>query len=160
MPTREELKQLQSLPLEIKIMKTQQRIREWVEYYGVDGVHVSFSGGKDSTVLLQLSRQLYPNIKAVFSDTGLEFPEIREFVKTIYNVDWIKPKKIFREIIIEKGYPMFSKEIAETIWYARKLTGGETTYQRRSELLGKRRYTKGWNLHTNKLQEKETARGF
>ena len=52
MPTRNELTQLQSLPLELKVMRTQQRIREWVQYYGVDGVYVSFSGGKDSTVLL------------------------------------------------------------------------------------------------------------
>lgn len=124
MPTREELKQLQSLPLDIKIMKTQQRIREWVNYYGVDGVYVSFSGGKDSTLLLHLVRQLYPQVKAVFSDTGLEFPEIREFVKTIDNVDWIKPKKTFKQIILEKGYPLFSKEIAETIWFARKIVGG------------------------------------
>ena len=34
MPTRNELTQLQSLPLELKIMRTQQRIREWVQYYG------------------------------------------------------------------------------------------------------------------------------
>lgn len=45
MPTRNELTQLQSLPLELKVMRTQQRIREWVQYYGVDGVYVSFSGG-------------------------------------------------------------------------------------------------------------------
>lgn len=29
MPTRNELTQLQSLPLELKVMRTQQRIREW-----------------------------------------------------------------------------------------------------------------------------------
>lgn len=30
MPTRNELTQLQSLPIELKVMRTQQRIREWV----------------------------------------------------------------------------------------------------------------------------------
>ena len=160
MPSRDELRLLQALPLELKIEKTKARIREWVNYYGVDGVYVSFSGGKDSTVLLHLVRQLYPNIKAVFSDTGLEFPEIREFVKTIDNVDWIKPKKTFKQIILEKGYPLFSKEIAETIWFARKIVGGGATLSHRNELNGKRRFTNDWNLPTNELQKKKIARGF
>ena len=115
---------LQALPLDLKIMRTQQRIREWVQYYGTDGVCVSFSGGKDSTVLLHLARQIYPNIKAVFSDTGLEYPEIRNFVKCIDNVDWVKPKQSFHQIILECGYPLFSKEISEAIRYARKIVGG------------------------------------
>ena len=75
--TMSELRQLQALPLDLKIKKTELRIREWVDYWGVDGVYVSFSGGKDSTVLLDICRRLYPGIVAVFSDTGLEFPEIR-----------------------------------------------------------------------------------
>ena len=112
---------LQALPLELKVMKTQQRIREWVQYYGENGVAVSFSGGKDSTVLLHLVRKLYPNVRAVFSDTGLEYPEIREFVKSIPNVDWVKPKQTFREITIEHGYPLFSKEVAATqLFYSEK----------------------------------------
>ena len=44
------------------------------------------SGGKDSTVLLDLARRIYPDIPAVFIDTGLEYPELRDFVKTIPNV--------------------------------------------------------------------------
>lgn len=123
MRTKEDLKMLQALPLEIKILKTQQRIREWVQFYGEDGVVVSFSGGKDSTVLLHLVRSLYPNVRAVFSDTGLEFPEIRNFVKTFDNVDWVRPKMTFGEIVTKYGYPLFSKEISNTIWYARKIRG-------------------------------------
>ena len=124
MPTRDELKLLQALPLELKIEKTKARIREWVNYYGMDGVYVSFSGGKDSTVLLDVARSIYPNLKAVFSDTGLEYPEIRNFVKQFGNVDWVKPKRTFREIVIKRGYPVFGKEIAESIWFARKIVGG------------------------------------
>lgn len=95
MPTLDELKLLQALPLELKIAKTKARIKEWVDFYGVEGVYVSFSGGKDSTVLLYIARSMYPNIKAVFSDTGLELPSIRSFVKTYENVDWLKPKLTF-----------------------------------------------------------------
>ena len=51
MPTKDELKMLQSLPLEVKVLKTQQRIREWVTHFGTDGVYVSFSGGKDISVI-------------------------------------------------------------------------------------------------------------
>ena len=150
MPSQEELVMLQSLPLEIKQMKSLARIKEWIDYYGEDNVCVAFSGGKDSTVLLHLVRKLYPNVRAVFSDTGLEYPEIREFVKSVPNVDWVKPKQTFREITIEHGYPLFSKEVAETIRYARKIKGGgdnlffqrkttwKETIHKRKELLYKR----------------------
>lgn len=40
-----ELQMLQALPLAVKVQKTKQRIREWVDYFGLDGVYVSFSGG-------------------------------------------------------------------------------------------------------------------
>jgi 3'-phosphoadenosine 5'-phosphosulfate sulfotransferase (PAPS reductase)/FAD synthetase len=113
-----ELKQMQSLPLEIKIIKTQLRIKEWYEHW--DGqVYVSFSGGKDSTVLLKLVRELYPDVPAVFADTGLEYPEIRDFVRTFNNVVWLKPKMTFNKVIEMYGYPVFSKDVSGTIRYAR-----------------------------------------
>lgn len=119
MPTRDELKMLQSLPLEIKVAKTQQRIREWVDYFGVDGVYVSFSGGKDSTVLLHIVRELYPSVEAVFVDTGLEYPEIRQFAKSFDNVTVLRPKMRFDEVIKTYGYPIISKSVARKIHDAR-----------------------------------------
>lgn len=114
-----DLHQRQSLPLEAKTKLTKERIREWVDEFGEDGVYVSFSGGKDSTVLLHLARSIYPNLKAVFIDTGLEYPEIREFVKTFDNVDWIKPKMNFKKVIMDYGYPFISKEVSDCVDGAR-----------------------------------------
>lgn len=99
---------------------TKSRIRDWINAYGEDGVYVSFSGGKDSTVLLDLVRQDYPNIPAVFVDTGLEYPEIRKFVKTFDNVEWLKPKMTFKQVIAKYGYPFISKEVSECVQGARK----------------------------------------
>ena len=115
-----ELQQMQALPLSLKIRLTQQRLREWVNAFGVDGVYVSFSGGKDSTVLLTIARQMYPEIKAVFVDTGLEYPEIRQFVKTWENVEWLKPKKTFKQVINDYGYPFIGKEVSECVCGARR----------------------------------------
>lgn len=114
-----ELQQMQSVPLNIKIMLTRDRIRAWYEHWH-GNVYVSFSGGKDSTVLLHIARELYPDITAVFIDTGLEYPEIRQFVKSFENVEIIKPEKTFFEVVAEYGYPVFGKEVAKTIYYARK----------------------------------------
>lgn len=66
MPTREDLQILQAQDLELKVMLTKQRIREWVTEFSTQGVYVSFSGGKDSTVLLHLVRSIYPDVEAVF----------------------------------------------------------------------------------------------
>ena len=120
MRTMQDLQQLQGLPLSLKIRMTKERIRQWINEYGEDGVYVSFSGGKDSTVLLHLVREDYPNVKAVFVDTGLEFPEIRQFVKTFDNVEWLKPKMGFKQVIQKYGYPFISKEVSECVYGARK----------------------------------------
>ncbi len=104
------LKIRQAMPLEDKIRFTERRINEWIREFGEDGVYVSFSGGKDSTVLLDIVRNLYPTVEAVYVDTGLEYPEIRQFVKTFENVTLLRPKKSFKEIIGEYGYPIISKE--------------------------------------------------
>ena len=117
--TMEYLKELQSYPLEIKISLTKQRIREWVHRYGVDGVYISFSGGKDSTVLLHIVREMYPDVPAVFADTGLEYPEIRSFVRNFDNVIWLKPKMTFRQVIEKYGYPFISKEVSQNVWEVR-----------------------------------------
>lgn len=117
--TIQELQMLQALPLDVKVRKTQQRIREWYEHWNGE-VYISFSGGKDSTVLLHIAREMYPDIQAVFVDTGLEYPEIREFVKTFDNVVWLKPKMNFKQVCKTYGYPFISKEVSECVPQAKK----------------------------------------
>lgn len=117
------------MPLAEKVRRTETLIREWVDEYGLDGVYVSFSGGKDSTVLLDIARNLYPEIPAVFIDTGLEYPEIREFVRSYDNVDWLKPKMTFPQVIKKYGYPFISKEVSECVKGARVYLKDGTKYK-------------------------------
>ena len=121
--TSDELKEMQSWGLEKKIQVTKARIIEW--YENNDGkVYISFSGGKDSTVLLHISRSIYPDIQAVFIDTGLEYPEVREFALSQENVIRLKPEKNFRKVLEEYGYPLISKDVSQQIYEARSCPGG------------------------------------
>lgn len=115
----DELRMLQALPLELKVAKTKLRIREWVNEFGVEGVYVAFSGGKDSTVLLHIVRELYPHVEAVFVNTGLEYPEIQRFVKSFDNVTILRPKMRFDEVIKNFGYPIISKDVAQAVFDSR-----------------------------------------
>lgn len=109
-----QLKQLQELPLGIKIEKSKLRIREWYEHHQGE-VYVSFSGGKDSTVLLHLVRSIYSEVPAMFVDTGLEYPSIKEFVRNTENVEIVRPIMNFREVLQKHGYPVVSKKTARMI---------------------------------------------
>lgn len=98
----------------LKILRKESRkiIRECIKQ-GFDGV--SFSGGKDSLVLLTLAREIDPNIKGYFINTGAEDPSILKFVKNTPNVKWLYPKKNIKNIIKYYGYPIFNKEVSQHI---------------------------------------------
>ncbi len=114
------LRQRQSLPLEAKIVFSQERIREF--YKELEGnVYVAFSGGKDSTVLLSLVRDLYPQVPAVFNNTGQDFPEMRKFVNQTPNVIKLKPIMPFKQVITEYGWPVLSKKTASALSHLQKL---------------------------------------
>lgn len=155
--TREELKTLQALPLDVKIAKTQQRIREWVKAFTPDGCYVAFSGGKDSTVLLHLVRKMYPQIEAVFVNTGLEYPEIQKFAKSFENVTVLTPKKNFKQVITEYGYPVLSKDISSVIGEvtrAKKQGRDYTKLQRWQRIQGEYRDLKTGEISKYNLPEK------
>ena len=141
------LKTLQGYTLAGKIAHTQRKIAEWYEFYH-GNVYVSFSGGKDSLVLLHLARSMFPDIEAVFSDTGLEFPEIRDFVKTIENVTWVKPKLSFKQVLEKYGYPVISKEQA---CYIDQYRNTKSEYLKSVRFNGKEGYK---NKGVGKISEK------
>lgn len=123
-----DLQQMQSLPLEAKIIMTERRIRDWMDYWNGD-VYVSFSGGKDSTVLKHIVDQAGFDIPSVFVNTGLEYPEIQQFVREIKagkydcfnsNVEIIRPAMRFDDVFLKHGYPIISKRVASYIETARR----------------------------------------
>lgn len=136
-----DLRQMQSLSLESKIRMSTYRIREWYDYWNGD-VYVSFSGGKDSTVLLDLVRKvLYKDVPAVYIDTGLEYSSVREHAMSVDNLTVLRPMKFdkksrkwvrtnFKEVLFEYGYPVVSKEVSKVIDEARRgIRQGEGKYQ-------------------------------
>lgn len=86
-------------------------------YHSMDGkVYASFSGGKDSTVMIYLIEKWlkimdYPPIPFVFNNTTNEYAEILEFVKSFGDkVTWLRPKMTFAQTLKKYGYPLISKE--------------------------------------------------
>lgn len=131
--TYKDLQTMQAWSLERKIRVTQTRIIEWYQHYG-GNVAVSFSGGVDSTVLLDLARRIYPDIEAIFVNTTMEFPEIIQFVKSFDNVTVLNPKTNYGMVIKEYGYPVISKEVANYIYRMRHYEGCMEAYDKKTHL--------------------------
>lgn len=157
MPDISDLRQRQALPLRAKVLMSQNRIREWYNHFNGD-VYVSFSGGKDSTVLAHLVHDIYPDVPLVFSNTGLEYPEIQSFARKMGAI-FLRPSMRFDEVISKYGYPIISKDVANAIKCARDIRkninndrkkttkiGFETTYRRAlllgEECIGKSKFKK------------------
>lgn len=146
-------KELLALPLEDKVLLSREKIAQW--YSAWDGkCYVSFSGGKDSTVLAYLAAQelsryrkpIYP-LTLVFVNTGLEYPEIQHFVND-YAV-WLqkqfsrisiqlvrlRPKLNIRQVIAKYGYSIVSKEVSAYVEEARIKPDGRSAARLRGEYL-------------------------
>ena len=117
-----DLYSMQAAPLSVKIKMTARRIRDWVDEFGQDGVYVSFSGGKDSTVLVDIVRNVcgYKKIPLVFVDVSTQYPELKEFALTFDNLVILKSKISFAQVCEKYGFPMISKEVSNCVSGARK----------------------------------------
>lgn len=111
---KKELVSLLNLSFEEKIKVSKEFIEDW---YAVSNgmIFVSFSGGKDSTALLHLCRQLYHDIPAVYLETGIEYPEIDNFVKSTENVVCLKPSMSYEEVTGAYGYSIFTRKISDAV---------------------------------------------
>lgn len=147
--TSQDLKEMQAWDLNHKTDSALARIMEWYSSWD-NHCYVSFSGGKDSTVLADLAAQVCKirDCKLIlwFSDTGLEYPEVRSHalkfgdwlhkkydieVETVrdYPKDRNGKRISFRQVIEKYGYPVIGKEVAQKIYEARRTPFG--TYARR-----------------------------
>lgn len=106
--TRKELKERQGWTLKQKVDHSLGAIDQFLSRTN-GKAYVSFSGGKDSTVLLHLCRIIKPDIKAVFCNTGNEYPDIVKFVRATDNIEIIYPKVKPAEIFDKYGFPLVSK---------------------------------------------------
>lgn len=103
---------------------------EYIETAYDGQVYVSFSGGKDSTVLKHIVDSMYDDVPSLFVNTGLEYPEIQKFAMSQKNVVTVRPEMRFDEVIKKYGYPVISKEVAQTVGEARKnAETGKYTYR-------------------------------
>lgn len=122
--TKQDLETMRAWTLQRKIQVTQTRLIEWLGRYDWN-VYVSFSGGKDSTVLADLAARVYQvfscpkrqdPLRLVFVNTGLEYPEIQKFVQDF--AEWLKakykipveleilhPSMTFPQVLSKYGYP-------------------------------------------------------
>lgn len=120
------LKMLQALPLNIKIVLSTNLIKDAIQEFGINHIYVSYSGGRDSTVLSHIAKQIDPNILHLFANTTNEYPETLQHIhweKTVNktNIIIVFPFDskgtlwTFKKVVKHYGFPMFSKRISNAI---------------------------------------------
>lgn len=120
------LDSLREMNLESKIIQSKYLIRQAVTVFGLDKVYISYSGGKDSTVLSHIAKSMYPNILHIFANTTNEYPETLTHIhwEKLYNhtnIISVIPKDAkgkhwsFKRVVEYYGYPIFSKRVSNAI---------------------------------------------
>lgn len=120
------LRMLQALPLDIKVKLSQLLIDKAVDEFGLEHIYISYSGGKDSTVLSHLAKIHSPTILHLFANTTNEYPETLEHVywekeHNFTNIIIVFPYDAkgvlwtFKRVVEYYGYPMFSKRVSNAI---------------------------------------------
>ncbi len=119
------------MPYSDKLVWAKKKIKEFIrdcEKNSEPEITISFSGGKDSTVLLDLVLRVHAEMKSniplvMVYATEVTFPSTIKFVRDtaekyqkhyplLRNVQIVNPKKTWNEILTEKGYPIYSKQIS------------------------------------------------
>ena len=96
-------------------------IKDTINKYGEDNFYLSFSGGKDSTVVHYLLDMALPNnkIPRVYSNTGIEYTDVYQFVKKLAQndkrIEIIKPNKNIKDTLNKVGYPFKNKEHSKKV---------------------------------------------
>lgn len=123
---RQTLESLREMNLESKVIQTKYLIRQTIYEFGIDKVYISYSGGKDSTVLSHIAKSMYPDILHIFANTTNEYPETIQHIKwekeeNGTNIITVLPKDVngeiwtFKKVVDRYGYPMFSKRVSNAI---------------------------------------------
>lgn len=123
------LKARQALPLDDKIALSVDRIKEFGQAFDWH-VASSYSGGMDSTVMIDLVEKVHPGLPRVYCNTGLEYPEINQQVARTKNVVVMRPKKPFHRVVAEDGWPIASKKTALGLSVLRNPTGNNQNIYR------------------------------
>ena len=149
----EKAEELMALDTEYKEIITYGKIEEWFTAW--DGkCYVSFSGGKDSTVLAYLTARWLASFKTppypltlVFINTGLEYPEIQHFVNgyaawlqkqfpsVTIDLVRLRPKMNVRKVVTKYGYSVVGKDVSHRIETARRSPESRSAKLLRGEVL-------------------------
>ena len=99
--------------------EAKKKLQDFINYHSIplNQITLSFSGGKDSTVLIQLIKeiQLEDKINIVYSNTKMEFETINEFIQSFDNVQIIEPQTALPIIYLKHGLPIHSKHTSEML---------------------------------------------
>lgn len=117
-----QLKVRQGLPHKAKVNMTLSKIRQALNKQKEDKTYykyyISFSGGRDSMVLMDLVHQVNPTIPVVFCNTGVEWPSVKA-MGLKYATEVLKPHKPFAKIVRDYGYPAISKDVSQKLYEIR-----------------------------------------
>lgn len=99
-----------------------QKIRQMYADYDLEHkAYISFSGGKDSTVLSRLFDLAIPSnqIPRVYINTGIDYREITDFVREYGKRDGrlqiVRPSQNIKTMLEKYGYPFKSKEHSQKV---------------------------------------------
>lgn len=132
---------------EFLLMDRLQKIKQIINKYGEENFYISFSGGKDSTVLSALIDMALPDnkIPRVYANTGIELNMIRDFVMDMQKNDdrvvIIKPSVPIKQMLEQDGYPFKSK--FHSLYLHKWLQG-----KRSKDVVSYYNGTSGWHSRT------------